>query len=86
MGPDGKQHKFPLKVYDENADGFKTIQDAIAFGDASPEPEIAHLTDDVYSEEPAVLADHFHRGMRSRFGLRLREKTTHGTLWEKKNS
>lgn len=30
QGPDGKQHTFPLKVYDENADGFKTIQDAIA--------------------------------------------------------
>ena len=38
----------------------QTIQDAIAFGDASPEPEIAHLTDDVYSEEPAVLADPDH--------------------------
>ncbi len=29
LGPDGKQHKFPLDVYDSNADGFKTIQDAI---------------------------------------------------------
>ena len=29
----------------------QTIEDAIAFGDASPEPAIAHLTDDVYSEE-----------------------------------
>ena len=29
LGPDGKQHKFPLDVYDSNADGYKTIQDAI---------------------------------------------------------
>ena len=38
----------------------QTIEDAIAFGDASPEPSIAHLTDDVYSDEPAVLADPEH--------------------------
>ena len=37
-----------------------TIQDAIAFGDASPEPAIEHLTDDVYSDEPEVLADPDH--------------------------
>jgi hypothetical protein len=29
LGPDGKQHTFPLKVYDENADGMKTIADAM---------------------------------------------------------
>ena len=30
LGPHGEKHTFPLKVYDENADGFKTIQDAMA--------------------------------------------------------
>jgi pyruvate dehydrogenase E1 component alpha subunit len=34
----------------------KTIEDAIAWGDAGPEPSVEHLTDDVYAEEPAVLA------------------------------
>ena len=49
----------------------QTIQDAIVFGDASPEPAIAHLTDDVYSEEPAVLADPDHvlpAWIREKFG------------------
>ena len=49
----------------------KTIEDAIAFGDASPEPAIAHLTDDVYSEEPEVLADPEHvlpAWIREKFG------------------
>jgi pyruvate/2-oxoglutarate/acetoin dehydrogenase E1 component len=49
----------------------QTIDDAIAFGDASPEPAIAHLTDDVYSEEPAVLADPDHvlpAWIREKFG------------------
>ena len=36
------------------------IDDAIAFGDASPEPSVAHLCDDVYAEEPEVLADPEH--------------------------
>jgi pyruvate dehydrogenase E1 component alpha subunit len=48
-----------------------TIQAAIAFGDASPEPSIAHLTDDVYSEEPEVLADPDHvlpAWIREKFG------------------
>jgi len=48
-----------------------TIVDAIAFGDASPEPSIAHLTDDVYSEEPEVLADPDHvlpAWIREKFG------------------
>jgi pyruvate/2-oxoglutarate/acetoin dehydrogenase E1 component len=34
----------------------KTIEDAIAWGDAGPEPSVEHLTDDVYAEEPEVLA------------------------------
>ncbi len=34
----------------------KTIDDAIAWGDASPEPSVEHLTDDVYADEPDVLA------------------------------
>ncbi|MCX6029042.1 MAG: dehydrogenase E1 component subunit alpha/beta [Chloroflexi bacterium] len=34
----------------------KAIDDAIAWGDAQPEPSVAHLTDDVYDEEPEVLA------------------------------
>ena len=49
----------------------QTIEDAIAFGDASPEPSIAHLTDDVYSEEPEVLADPEHvlpAWIREKFG------------------
>ncbi len=29
----------------------KTIQDAVAWGDAQPEPSVAHLTDDVYDDE-----------------------------------
>jgi 2-oxoisovalerate dehydrogenase E1 component len=48
-----------------------TIKDAIAFGDASPEPSIEHLTDDVYSEEPEVLADPDHvlpAWVREKFG------------------
>ncbi len=36
------------------------IEDAIAFGDASPEPSVEHLCDDVYADEPAVLADPEH--------------------------
>jgi 2-oxoisovalerate dehydrogenase E1 component len=49
----------------------ETIQEAIAFGDASPEPAIADLTDDVYSEEPEVLADPDHilpAWIREKFG------------------
>lgn len=49
----------------------QTILDAIAFGDASPEPSIEHLTDDVYSEEPEVLADPEHvlpAWIREKFG------------------
>jgi len=38
----------------------RTIEDAIAFGDAGPQPSVAHLTDDVYSEEPGVQADPEH--------------------------
>jgi pyruvate dehydrogenase E1 component alpha subunit len=34
----------------------KTIEDSIAWGDAGPEPSVEHLTDDVYADEPAVLA------------------------------
>jgi 2-oxoisovalerate dehydrogenase E1 component len=34
----------------------KTIEDAIAWGDAGPEPSVEQLTDDVYAEEPEVLA------------------------------
>ena len=34
----------------------KTIEDAIAWGDMGPEPDVAHLTDDVYADEPEVLA------------------------------
>ncbi len=30
LGPDGKEHEFPLKVYDENADPVQTIRDGIA--------------------------------------------------------
>ncbi|HEX9118854.1 MAG TPA: pyruvate dehydrogenase complex E1 component subunit beta [Anaerolineae bacterium] len=36
------------------------IEDAIAFADAGPEPDVNHLTDDVYADEPAVLADPDH--------------------------
>jgi 2-oxoisovalerate dehydrogenase E1 component len=32
------------------------IEEAIAYGDAGPEPSVAHLTDDVYLDEPDVLA------------------------------
>lgn len=32
------------------------IEEAIAYGDAGPEPQVAHLTRDVYAEDPAVLA------------------------------
>lgn len=34
----------------------QTIDDAIAWGDAQPEPSVAHLADDVYDDEPEVLA------------------------------
>jgi 2-oxoisovalerate dehydrogenase E1 component len=34
----------------------KTIDDAIAWGDTGPEPSVEHLTDDVYADDPAVLA------------------------------
>ena len=34
----------------------QTIDDAIAWGDAQPEPSVEHLTDDVYDDEPLVLA------------------------------
>ena len=34
----------------------KTIDDAIAWGDAQPEPSVEHLADDVYDDEPQVLA------------------------------
>jgi 2-oxoisovalerate dehydrogenase E1 component len=32
------------------------IEEAIAYGDAGPEPRVEHLTDDVYFNEPDVLA------------------------------
>ena len=32
------------------------VEEAIAYGDAGPEPSVEHLTDDVYLEEPDVLA------------------------------
>ncbi len=32
------------------------IEEAIAYGDAGPEPQVAHLMRDVYAEDPAVLA------------------------------
>lgn len=35
----------------------RVIEDAIAWGDAGPEPSLEHLTDDVYADEPEVLAD-----------------------------
>jgi 2-oxoisovalerate dehydrogenase E1 component len=47
------------------------IDDAIAYGDASPEPSVEHLCDDVYAEEPEVLADPEHvlpGWVRSTFG------------------
>ncbi len=34
----------------------KTISDAIAWGDAQPDPAVAHLTDEVYDDEPEVLS------------------------------
>ena len=34
----------------------KIVEDAIAWGDAGVEPAVEHLTDDVYADEPAVLA------------------------------
>jgi 2-oxoisovalerate dehydrogenase E1 component len=34
----------------------QTIEDAIAWGDAGPEPSVEHLADDVYADEPEVLA------------------------------
>jgi pyruvate dehydrogenase E1 component alpha subunit len=34
----------------------KIIEDSIAWGDAGPEPSVEHLTDDVYADEPEVLA------------------------------
>lgn len=34
----------------------QAVEDAIAWGDAGPEPSVEHLTDDVYADEPAVLA------------------------------
>jgi len=34
----------------------QTIDDAIAWADTGPEPDVAHLTDDVYADEPEVLA------------------------------
>jgi pyruvate dehydrogenase E1 component alpha subunit len=34
----------------------QTIADAIAWGDAQPEPAVTHLTDDVYDDEPEVLS------------------------------
>jgi len=34
----------------------KAVEDAIAWADTGPEPSLAHLTDDVYADEPEVLA------------------------------
>jgi pyruvate/2-oxoglutarate/acetoin dehydrogenase E1 component len=34
----------------------KTVEESIVWGDAGPEPSVEHLTDDVYADEPAVLA------------------------------
>ncbi len=34
----------------------KAVEDAIAWADAGPEPSLDHLTDDVYADEPEVLA------------------------------
>jgi 2-oxoisovalerate dehydrogenase E1 component len=36
------------------------IAEAIAFGDAGPEPSVANLTEDVYYVEPKVEADPYH--------------------------
>jgi pyruvate dehydrogenase E1 component alpha subunit len=35
----------------------KTVEDAIAWGDAGPEPEVSALAEDVFDDDPAVLAD-----------------------------
>jgi len=34
----------------------KTVEDSIVWGDAGPEPSVEHLTDDVYADDPEVLA------------------------------
>jgi len=34
----------------------KAVEDAIAWADTGPEPSLDHLTDDVYADEPEVLA------------------------------
>jgi 2-oxoisovalerate dehydrogenase E1 component len=46
----------PAEAEALEAQAQKTIEDAIAWGDAGPEPSVEHLTDDVYADEPAVLA------------------------------
>lgn len=38
------------------AQAAKAVEDSIAWGDAGPEPSLEHLTDDVYADEPGVLA------------------------------
>ena len=43
-------------VCERQARAEAAIEEAIAFGDAGPEPSPEHLTDDVYLEEPDVVA------------------------------
>lgn len=47
----------PAGVDDLKARAERAIEEAIAYGDAGPEPSVAALTEDVYLEEPDVAAD-----------------------------
>jgi 2-oxoisovalerate dehydrogenase E1 component len=69
-------------VRDLQARAEQAIEDAIAYGDAGPEPSIEHLTDDVYMEEPDVLAapdEVAPAWMREKFGPNISVNPPPGT-------
>lgn len=53
----------PAEAEEIRSRATKAIEDAVAFADASPEPEVSVLLDEVYYEEPANRTDHAMRGI-----------------------
>lgn len=53
----------PAEAEEIRSRALKAIEDAVAFADASPEPEVSVLLDEVYYEEPANRTDHAMRGI-----------------------
>lgn len=53
----------PAEAEEIRSRAVKAIEDAVAFADASPEPDASVLLDEVYYEEPANRTDHAMRGI-----------------------